>query len=759
MNRGEYTPLIDPANQRRRVRYGPNRIETRYVLGAIAGTIVAAALVLGVLGFAFTFSPSVGGVPDPLEVNNMKVNQDLTVGGVIINKKRRADKRDTEDMMATINGATRIVGDLISDSAVIIGDEEVIVSRNNPDYEQRKLLVNRGSAKIDGNLDVGCNMTAMQLNVSGSSTFIDLSVETLKITKPDPSQPGKYDVGYFETTQLIAGVNITMVVWYPMDPGTVLRRDQPDLDAQYETFSNSYFSGFVKSSPFKFKSQLKALKDGPISADGNFPLAIFFTGGTGDAENPVFAYFYTRTGEHLASNGIVAVGFTRISSGIAEVPEISGLITYVDATSPIASGVNGDKTTLVSLSAGNYGGLYTRNGGDTPLTPDTRVKGLVIYEGLLAEDIPGTYVNLDVPFLCIGRDGSNSFGWWDFSYSMDVAVNANPRYYVRANGATHFGHIHGAPDFLEGQREASLASGSGRDPLIFPPDRDIVDPFGFANHWNDLDANGKDIFTYWAVEEFFIGIPPGSIPFEGLQLNYHSNIGVNSRRLSNDQNSDGYIDQPAYMNGNAVSATTESIQLESTITRVGSFHLDQSQYDTPGHLVGYFVRIVGGTGTNQARTITAWSGAPDYNATVSSVWSTVPDTTSVYTTTNSQGNGPVKRRLDGTLVTGEYLGHLEQIKIDTMYTLAFIKSAVIGDHSFDQFLTTDYAETLETLGVTGIRVENTPGAKRRVVHPPPRQNVRTMTKAQALAVIDDAQAGAAHVAEMLNITIPAKRRK
>lgn len=527
-----------------------------------------------------------------------------------------------------------------------------------------------------------------------------------------PDQPGPCDVGFCEADVELVNGTAKVLIWYPVKQGYCPRWKQDNIDASntYKTFSTGFFSFFEPSIPFEFPSVLKAVKNAQIKR-GCFPLTILtIGGGNADATDPQKAFAYARTGEHLASYGIVTIGYTRLVRGIDGAADVSALIDYMETTFKFASSVDTSKTIALGNSAGSQAAMGVSGAWVDQADRDPRVKGLILTEGFKAQDLAGTFLDLKVPSLYFGRDVAPIIpDTYNYNFTMDVAVQSNPRYYVNVEGSSHLAQETSRLDMINGSRDVSLSSGTTTDPLIVPPGTDH-DPDGFS-YMLSLDPNGRFAFIYWNLAQFLFG--PPDFPVEGLNTIPNKIVGVGNNIINTDADNDGFVDTPKYITETATGGGPSTIDLASTFTSVNNFPISQAQYDTAGHLDGFAINIVSGTGVDQGRTITAWAGSPSYTATVDSPWTVEPDATSVYIVSDQQG--PLQRAINGTFFNGGYLGFDEQVKILHIYILSFIKTTC-GDKRFKKFLSQCFAKKLESVGVTSFRSENKHHCGNSVVH-------------------------------------------
>lgn len=542
-----------------------------------------------------------------------------------------------------------------------------------------------------GNLDIKKKLDMKgNFSVKGEATFendIDIYGQIQTI---GPDSPGPCDVGYVENDVTLVNGLSRVVVWYPIEQGYCPRWKQSNLDSSdtYSTFSNGFFTGGEEAA-FTFPSILKAIKDANIK-QGLYPVAILTHGdGESSAADPHYAYAMTRTGEHLASHGIIAVGYSRLVAGDAGAEDISALIDYLGSSFVHSSSVDTSKVVTIGHSAGSPSSQSIAPNVNPTFT-DSRVKGFVLIEG------GGGLDSSTVPFLLFGRDSV-----YNYSSSITNAVNAGPRYFVSIPNASHLAYETSRLDMVNSLRLISLNCGSN-DPLTITPGLDGVEgAFGAGPYYTTLDPHGKLAFVFWNASEF-LNIPQ---PFVGnLREIPNKIVGVNDKLKDTDMDNDGFVDVPKYITGTATAGAATTINLSSTLSTVNKFPMTQTQYDLANKLNGFAINIISGTGAGQGRTISAWNGSASYTATVSVAWATAPDSTSVYVVTNPAQVGPHNRKWDGTFEDIGSIGFEENIKIFHMYLTAFIRSTICGDTRFDRFLTSDFATKMNSIGVGSLEI-------------------------------------------------------
>lgn len=528
---------------------------------------------------------------------------------------------------------------------------------------------------------------------------------------PSPGDVGPNDVGYVESTVTLTSGQSNLFTWYPIERGRYAHHLQSNLVSNYETSMNSFESGSSSTGSFEFRSRLNALKNATIK-DGVYPLAIIVHGGPPSTlDDPAYPMAYARTAEHLASHGIIAVTYNRLSYDEVDAVDLSDVITYMHSSSQLSVHVNQSSTTVVGHSNGGFVATIVGGGWFNQNFTDTRVKGVVLIESIVLGDVPGTLVDMSVPVLCVGRKTISPFdGFFDYTDTMSVMTQANPRFRMHMDGASHATFETSRPDILNGLREQSLISNgpSANDPLIFPPQDDVTDPF---TYFLSLDPAAAASFLFWNLPELLFGTP-AFYPIEGLNVVPTSHVGVGSVASNSDTDGDGFADITRYLTQTALSGNMTTLQLPDTYINVNNMRISPIQYETAGHLVGHTIRIIDGEGTGQTRTISDWTGAPNYIATVSAPFVSPPNNTSVFIVTNQ--NGVFNRALDGTNITSftTRLGADETNLILNHGVVAFIRGIVGDDPYYANFLTTDQTDALKSVGLSEFEIQNTATSKR-----------------------------------------------
>jgi hypothetical protein len=426
-----------------------------------------------------------------------------------------------------------------------------------------------------------------------SSAFADQANKNIAA----PDQKGPYNIGFVLIQDQYANngtTNGNLLIWYPTNSTIPYN------------YTNNVYPDFVftPSLGFKYKSLNNAVENAPI-ASGQFPLIIQGHGGIGGVFNS-YSNIETHTpvSEILASHGFIVVAYQRSAACSNTVfnqvfdPRIiidHMLAKTMNSLSPFYNHIDPNKIGAIGYS-GSGGRMIALGTGDSTanLAPDTRVKGIVLYEPITPVGVPllqcgvtsADFQNMTVPFLLMQGSLASvaqipgatveSLGQDFFN---NLAINSVPRFYV---------HI---SDEATGSRPQHFSFGS--ESCYAPNDlREASLVRQLAYPWNIVEPLTSTNITLPSSVDGGLGVASAGLwsgSPTGTPSKFCNKVGINSTILNLDNDHDGLTDSPPFIATNPSTISGDRIEeLEKiyTISFLKVFVAGDNSYNrflTPGY--------------------------------------------------------------------------------------------------------------------------------------------------------------------------------